>query len=100
MPTSSRRTGRWSAPLVGYDRYQSQEALAQLNRLYPLAERYVNFFQPVMQLQEKHPGEPGSARCMMLPELPTAACWSWASFPGTSKSDWTRSTREPTQSSC
>ena len=54
MPTSSRRTGRWSAPLVGYDRYQSQEALAQLNRLYPLAERYVNFFQPVMQLQEKH----------------------------------------------
>ena len=40
--------------LVGYDRYQSQEALAQLNRLYPLVERYVNFFQPVMQLKEKH----------------------------------------------
>ena len=40
--------------LVGYDRYQSQEALVQLNRLYPLVERYVNFFQPVMQLKEKH----------------------------------------------
>ena len=40
--------------LIGYDRYQSQEALAQLNRLYPLVERYVNFFQPAMQLQEKH----------------------------------------------
>ena len=40
--------------LVGYDRYQSQEALTQLNRLYPLVERYVNFFQPVMQLKEKH----------------------------------------------
>ena len=40
--------------LVGYDRYQSPEALAQLNRLYPLVERYVNFFQPVMQLKEKH----------------------------------------------
>ena len=40
--------------LIGYDRYQSQEALTQLNRIYPLVERYVNFFQPVMQLQEKH----------------------------------------------
>ena len=40
--------------LVGYDRYQSQKALAQLNRFYVLVERYVNFFQPVMQLQEKH----------------------------------------------
>ena len=40
--------------LVGYDRYQSQEALTQVNRLYSLVERYVNFFQPVMQLQEKH----------------------------------------------
>ena len=39
--------------LIGYDRYHSQAALAQLNRLYPLVERYVNFFQPVMQLQEK-----------------------------------------------
>ena len=39
--------------LIGYDRYHSQAALLQLNRLYPLVERYVNFFQPVMQLQEK-----------------------------------------------
>ena len=40
--------------LVGYDRYHSQQALDQFNRLYSLVERYVNFFQPVMQLQEKH----------------------------------------------
>ena len=40
--------------LVGYDRYHSQQALDQLNRLYTLVERYLNFFQPVMQLQEKH----------------------------------------------
>ena len=40
--------------LVGYDRYQSPEALAQLNRLYPLVERCVNFFHPVMLLKEKH----------------------------------------------
>lgn len=39
--------------LIGYDRYRSPQALAQLNRLYPLVEHYVNFFQPVMQLQEK-----------------------------------------------
>ena len=39
--------------LIGYDRYHSPQALLQLNRLYPLVERYVNFFQPVMQLQEK-----------------------------------------------
>lgn len=39
--------------LVGYDRYTSKEALEQLNRVYRLAGSYVNFFQPVMQLQHK-----------------------------------------------
>lgn len=39
--------------LVGYDRYSSKEALAQLNRLYQLVRLYTNFFQPVMQLQQK-----------------------------------------------
>jgi hypothetical protein len=39
--------------LVGYDRYSSKEALAQLNRLYQLVRLYTNFFQPVMQLQRK-----------------------------------------------
>ena len=39
--------------LVGYDRYNSKEALEQLNRVYELARCYVNFFQPVMQLQRK-----------------------------------------------
>ena len=40
--------------LIGYHRYHSPQALEQLNRLYPLVERYVNFFQPAMQLLEKH----------------------------------------------
>lgn len=40
--------------LIGYDRYHSPKALAQLNRLHPLITRYMNFFQPVMQLQHKH----------------------------------------------
>ena len=39
--------------LIGYDRYSSKEALDQLNRVYPLVRSYVNFFQPVMQLQSK-----------------------------------------------
>ena len=39
--------------LIGYDRYYNREALEQLNRIYALVGRYVNFFQPVMQLQEK-----------------------------------------------
>jgi len=39
--------------LVGYDRYASQEALEQLNLVYQLVRCYVNFFQPVMQLQNK-----------------------------------------------
>ena len=39
--------------LIGYDRYNNREALEQLNRIYALVGRYVNFFQPVMQLQEK-----------------------------------------------
>ena len=29
------------------------DTLEQLNRIYALAGRYVNFFQPVMQLQKK-----------------------------------------------
>jgi len=39
--------------LIGYDRYSSKEALDQLNRVYRLIRSYVNFFQPVMQLQSK-----------------------------------------------
>ena len=45
----------WSAVhrLIGYDRYKSQGALEQLKRLYTLLGRYVNFFQPTIQRQEK-----------------------------------------------
>ncbi len=35
------------------DRYSSKKALDQLNRVYRLARSYVNFFQPVIQLQSK-----------------------------------------------
>lgn len=40
--------------LVGYDRYTSTEALEQLNHIYRTLRLYMNFFQPVLQLQAKH----------------------------------------------
>jgi hypothetical protein len=45
----------WTAvrSLVGYDRYSSKAALAQLGRLYPLVRDYLNFFQPVRKLTAK-----------------------------------------------
>lgn len=39
--------------LVGYGRYMSAEAFAQLRRVYALARLHVNFFQPVMKLAGK-----------------------------------------------
>ena len=40
--------------LVGYDRYDSTDALARLNALYEDLRLYVNFFQPSMKLVAKH----------------------------------------------
>jgi|TARA_Y100000310_G_C20570920_1_gene757972 hypothetical protein len=39
--------------LVGYDRYSTQAALVQLQKVHRLAGLYMNFFQPVMKLQHK-----------------------------------------------
>lgn len=39
--------------LIGYDRFSSKAALAQLGKIYRLVNRYTNFFQPVMKLQHK-----------------------------------------------
>jgi len=36
--------------LVGYDRYQSPQALDQLQALYPVLRLYLNFFQPMLKL--------------------------------------------------
>jgi transposase InsO family protein len=45
----------WTAvrQLVGYDRFSSKAALAQLGRLYPLVRDYLNFFQPMRKLRSK-----------------------------------------------
>ena len=40
--------------LVGYDRFASKAAYAQLRRVYRLARLHVNFFQPVQKLVTKH----------------------------------------------
>ena len=53
MPTSSRRNGAVVRQLIGYDRFASQAAYRQLMRVYQLARRHVNFFQPVEKLQTK-----------------------------------------------
>jgi hypothetical protein len=39
--------------LVGYDRFTSKAAYAQLTRVYQLARLHVNFFQPVQKLVRK-----------------------------------------------
>src|SRR5262249_26207104 len=39
--------------LVGYDRFTSKAAYAQLRRVYELARLHVNFFQPVEKLVTK-----------------------------------------------
>ena len=38
---------------VGYDRYETEEQLDLLNRLYAVLRLYTNFFLPVMKLKEK-----------------------------------------------
>lgn len=38
---------------VGYQRFDTQEQLETLNKLYELLSDYQNFFQPVMRLKEK-----------------------------------------------
>jgi hypothetical protein len=40
--------------LIGYDRFASKAAYAQLARVYDLARLHVNFFQPVQKLVSKH----------------------------------------------
>ena len=40
--------------LIGYDRFASKAAYAQLARVYRLARLHVNFFQPVQKLVTKH----------------------------------------------
>ena len=40
--------------LIGYDRYASKAAYAQLARVYRLVRLHANFFQPVQRLVAKH----------------------------------------------
>jgi hypothetical protein len=47
------KNGAIVRPLIGYDRYASRAAYAQLARVYDLARLHINFFQPVQQLVRK-----------------------------------------------
>ncbi len=39
---------------IGYDRYDSEEAVAVLNEIYSSLELYINFFQPTFKLIKKY----------------------------------------------
>ena len=39
--------------LIGYDRYETEEALVQLNRVHDLGRVWINHWQPVLKLIEK-----------------------------------------------
>jgi hypothetical protein len=47
------KNGAIVRPLIGYDRYASTAAYAQLARVYDLARLHINFFQPVQKLVTK-----------------------------------------------
>jgi hypothetical protein len=47
------KNGAVVRPLIGYDRFASRAAYAQLARVYQLARRHVNFFQPTEKLVTK-----------------------------------------------
>jgi hypothetical protein len=47
------KNGAIVRPLIGYDRYASRAAYAQLARVYELARLHINFFQPVQKLVTK-----------------------------------------------
>jgi len=47
------KNGAIVRPLIGYDRYASRAAYAQLARVYDLARLHINFFQPVQKLVTK-----------------------------------------------
>jgi hypothetical protein len=47
------KNGAVVRPLVGYSRYEGEEAAAHLNRLYAIDRLCVNFFEPSMKLMDK-----------------------------------------------
>ncbi len=47
------KNGAIVRPLIGYDRYASRAAYAQLARVYELTRLHINFFQPVQKLVTK-----------------------------------------------
>lgn len=50
QPRVEQRNGSLVRRLIGYGRYTSKEALAQLDRVYELACRHANFFRPTAKL--------------------------------------------------
>jgi hypothetical protein len=56
--------------LIGYDRFASKAAYAQLTRVYELARWHVNFFQPVQKLVSKTRTGARTRRCYDRAQTP------------------------------
>ncbi len=66
------KNGAGVRQLIGYDRFTSKAAYAQLARVYRLARVHVNFFQPVQKLVSKRLAAP---RVRSRPDaLPAPVC--------------------------
>ena len=67
--------------LIGYDRYTSHAALAQLNAVYGALRLYWNFFQPLRKLTAKIRHGARVTKRTTAPRRPTSACWPPACSP-------------------
>ena len=91
------KNGAIVRPLIGYDRYASKAAYAQLARVYDLARLHINFFQPVQQLVTKTVRASAPTGSTTGPRRRTSACAPPASCRPRPTANSTRST---TRSTC
>jgi len=73
-PTSSRRTGQWSVVPWATGAMTAQRSSNWLDRLYVRLHLYVNFFLPVVKLQEKVRFGARSSGSMTTHRRPMHAC--------------------------
>jgi hypothetical protein len=86
--------------LVGYDRFASKAAYAQLTRVYQLARRHVNFFQPVESSSPRRARAPASTASTTAPRRRTSASAPPACSPPTRDTNSRRSISISIRSSC
>jgi hypothetical protein len=73
--------------LVGYDRFASKRAYAQLARVYALARLHVNFFQPVEKLVSKQRTGARVRRVFDRPQTPYQRLCAVAAVPAAKRAE-------------